>query len=56
MLVYVDDILITSDSPQETFNLIGQLKKVFALKDLSEMSYFVGIEASCTTVGDMMLS
>ncbi|GJX27564.1 retrovirus-related pol polyprotein from transposon TNT 1-94 [Tanacetum coccineum] len=43
-LVYVDDVLITSNSEAEIINLKQALDKKFTIKDLRLAKYFVGIE------------
>lgn len=43
ILVYVDDILITGDNHQEIETVVGCLDKQFAIKDLGETNYFLGI-------------
>jgi histone deacetylase 1/2 len=44
VLVYVDDIIVASSSQQATTALMRDLEKDFALKDLGELHYFLGIE------------
>jgi histone deacetylase 1/2 len=44
MLVYVDDIIVTSSSAEAVTALLKDLRADFALKDLGELSYFLGIE------------
>lgn len=44
VLVYVDDIIVASSSPEATKALLAELQKEFALKDLGELHYFLGIE------------
>lgn len=44
LLVYVDDIIVASSSQQATAALLHDLKGGFALKDLGQLSYFLGIE------------
>jgi len=44
LLIYVDDIIVTSSSPDAVDALIQDLKKDFALKDLGDLHYFLGIE------------
>lgn len=44
MLVYVDDIIIVSSSEKATEILIRKLENEFAIKDLGNLSYFLGIE------------
>jgi len=44
MLIYVDDIIVTSSCPEAVTALLQDLKQDFALKDLGELNYFLGIE------------
>jgi hypothetical protein len=44
ILVYVDDIIVVSSSEEATSMLLHNLEKDFALKDLGELHYFLGIE------------
>jgi hypothetical protein len=44
ILVYVDDIIVVSSSEEATSTLLCNLEKDFALKDLGELHYFLGIE------------
>jgi histone deacetylase 1/2 len=44
LLVYVDDIIVVSSSSRAVEALLADLKRDFALKDLGELSYFLGIE------------
>jgi histone deacetylase 1/2 len=44
VLVYVDDIVVASSSPDATEALLRDLQKEFALKDLGDLHYFMGIE------------
>lgn len=44
MLIYVDDIIVTSSSREAVTALLACLKEDFALKDLSKLHYFLGIE------------
>lgn len=46
MLIYVDDIIIISSAETATSRLISQLQKDFAIKDLGDLTYFLGIEIS----------
>lgn len=45
-MIYVDDILITGPNSAELEQFILEFSKVFALKDLGKLSYFLGIEVS----------
>ncbi|XP_030494683.2 uncharacterized mitochondrial protein AtMg00810-like [Cannabis sativa] len=47
LLVYVDDILINVSNTR----LISNLNKVFSLKDLGPIHYFLGVEIYCDTTG-----
>jgi hypothetical protein len=44
LLVHVDDIIVTSSSPAAIDALLSDLKSDFALKDLGNLNYFLGIE------------
>jgi histone deacetylase 1/2 len=44
VLVYVDDIIVLSSTPEATAGLLRSLKKDFALKDLGELHYFLVME------------
>jgi histone deacetylase 1/2 len=43
LLVYVDDILVTSNDQNFVHCLISQLQVEFAIKDLGQLTYFLGI-------------
>jgi histone deacetylase 1/2 len=44
LLVYVDDIIVVSSTSAAIDRLIHQLRSSFALKDLGQLHYFLGIE------------
>jgi hypothetical protein len=44
MLIYVDDIIVSSSSQDATDALLQALSKEFALKDLGQLHYFLGLE------------
>ena len=46
MLVYVDDIIVTGDNHLEIEQLIYNLGNAFALKDLRQLNFFLGIEVT----------
>lgn len=56
MLVYVDDIIITWNSGQLIQHLISQLHSNFALKQLGELDYFLGIEVKHIKDGSLLLT
>jgi histone deacetylase 1/2 len=43
LLIYVDDIIVTSSSETAVIALLRNLRGEFALKDLGELHYFLGI-------------
>ena len=51
ILVYVDDIIITGSSPSMIQQVIQNMHQAFALKDLGELHYFLGIEVSKSSQG-----
>jgi histone deacetylase 1/2 len=55
ILVYVDDIIVASSSQTVTNALLKHLERDFAIKDLGDLYYFLGIEVK--KVGsDLLLS
>ena len=44
VLIYVDDIIVTSSSDEAITGLLKDLSTEFALKDLGDLHYFLGIE------------
>lgn len=55
LLAYVDDIILTSSSNVELKQLITLLNKEFALKDLGDLHYFLGIHVTRPTSGQLHL-
>jgi hypothetical protein len=55
VLVYVDNIIIASSSKVATTALLRALESYFALKDLGELLFFLGIEVNKISNG-MLLS
>lgn len=55
-LVYVDDILIAGNDQHAITNLIQNLNKEFALEDLGELNYFLGIQVSSFPNASLHLS
>ena len=51
MLIYVDDIIIASSSQAATNALLNDLRSEFALKDLGDLHYFLGIEVQKVSDG-----
>ena len=46
VLIYVDDIIVTSSSDEAISGLLKDLKSEFALKDLGDLHFFLGIEVN----------
>jgi hypothetical protein len=51
LLVYVDDIIVTSNNMETIQTIITKLQADFAIKDLGSLSYFLGIQASRDSTG-----
>jgi histone deacetylase 1/2 len=51
MLIYVDDIIVTSSSDHAITCLLRDLNENFAIKDLGDLHYFLGIEVKRTPNG-----
>ncbi|XP_020678236.1 uncharacterized protein LOC110096559 [Dendrobium catenatum] len=51
MLVYVDDILLTGNSPTETHKLLSNLHSSFQMRNLGSLSQFLGIQTTKTENG-----
>ena len=51
VLVYVDDIIVASSTEKATTALLKDLNKEFALKDLGDLHYFLGIEVTKVSNG-----
>lgn len=56
MLVYVDDIILTGNNNDRFKLFIDQLSTRFSLKDLGNLSYFLGMEALRTSKGLLLHS
>jgi hypothetical protein len=55
VLVYVDDIIVVSSSQDTTNALLKNLERDFALKDLRELHYFLGIEVTKIKEGILLM-
>ncbi|XP_026452229.1 uncharacterized protein LOC113352646 [Papaver somniferum] len=51
ILIYVDDILITVNCPFTIHSLITSMNNEFAIKDLGELHFFLGIQHTHTSDG-----
>lgn len=51
LLVYVDDVILTGNSPIEITTIKQLLHQQFRIKDLGKLKYFLGLEVSRTSKG-----
>ncbi|KAH9687366.1 retrovirus-related pol polyprotein from transposon RE1 [Citrus sinensis] len=51
VLIYVDDILINGSNNKLVEEVIDRLGSVFALKDLGDFNYFLGLEVTSSAAG-----
>ena len=51
VLIYVDDIIVTSSSNDAVTALLKDLNSEFALKDLGDLHFFLGIEVKINRQG-----
>jgi hypothetical protein len=56
VLLYVDDIIITSSDSTATNNLLIRMKFDFGVKDLGDLNFFLGIEVSLIPYGIFFVS
>lgn len=49
--VYVDDIILTGNNKESIAKFVTRLHKEFAIKDLGQLSYFLGLEVLYTSTG-----
>nr|AAT85031.1 putative polyprotein [Oryza sativa Japonica Group]ABF96679.1 retrotransposon protein, putative, Ty1-copia subclass [Oryza sativa Japonica Group] len=54
LLIYVDDIIVVSSRKEAVSALLQDLQKEFALKDLGDLHYFLGIEVTKIPGGILM--
>jgi len=50
-MIYVDDMVVTRNDPEERKNLQNYLSKEFKMTDLGPLKYFLGIEVSRSKKG-----
>ncbi|KAM0038591.1 putative RNA-directed DNA polymerase [Helianthus debilis subsp. tardiflorus] len=55
MLVYVDDIILTGNNNRAIDHVVGSLGQTFAIQDMGQLSYFLGIEV-VRSGSDLILS
>jgi histone deacetylase 1/2 len=56
VLIYVDDILITGSAPHLIQDVIHKLNVQFALKQMGQVDYFLGIEVHHLSSGALLLN
>ena len=56
LLVYVDDILITSGNKDVIKVVVSQLNNQFALKDLGPVNFYLSFEVIKTDRGDYLIN
>ena len=54
ILIYVDDIIVASSKQEAVSALLKNLQEEFALKDLGNLHYFLGIEVNKTQNGILL--
>ncbi|XP_013634771.1 PREDICTED: uncharacterized mitochondrial protein AtMg00810-like [Brassica oleracea var. oleracea] len=54
MLVYVDDLIVTGNSSSHMSQFIASLSQRFSLKDLDDLSFFLGIEVMRSSKGMLL--
>ncbi|KAI5322358.1 hypothetical protein L3X38_031430 [Prunus dulcis] len=56
LLLYVDDIIITGSSSTLVQSVIDDLGQVFDMKDIGQLTYFLGLEVSYQSNGDLFVN
>ena len=56
ILIYVDDFIVTGNNEHEINSLVKQLNHEFSIKDLGNLSYFLGIEVTRISKSEIHLS
>nr|XP_020158154.1 uncharacterized mitochondrial protein AtMg00810-like [Aegilops tauschii subsp. strangulata] len=56
LLVYMDDIVLVSSSPAAADSLVTVLGRDFAVKDLGQLHFFLGIEVAHQSHGSLALT
>ena len=51
LIIYVDDMIVTGNDPEERRRLQDHLAREFEMKDLGPLKYFLGIEVSRSKKG-----
>ena len=56
LIVYVDDMVVTGNDPDEKKALQSYLSSEFEMKELDHLKYFLGIEVSRSDKGNFLVS
>ncbi|CAL2238107.1 unnamed protein product [Prunus armeniaca] len=56
LLIYVDDIIVTSSSSTLVQSIITDLGEAFDMKDMGKLNYFLGLEISYLSNGDIFVN
>ncbi|KAI5344250.1 hypothetical protein L3X38_012127 [Prunus dulcis] len=56
LLLYVDDIIITGSSDQLIQRVVTDLNEVFEMKDMGQLTFFLGLQISYNSSGDIFVS
>lgn len=56
LLLYVDDIILTGSNSSKVQNVITELSKVFKLKDMGKLTYFLGFQIHYNANGDIFVN
>ncbi|KAM2711345.1 hypothetical protein EV1_031472 [Malus domestica] len=56
LLLYVDDIIITGSDSQLIQSMIIALSEVFDLTDMGKLAYFLGLQVTYKTNGDLFIN
>lgn len=51
LLIYVDEILVTGNNDASIASFIASLGRLFSMKDLGPLNYFLGMEVTRTSTG-----
>lgn len=54
LLAYVNYMILTSSSQSAVTQLIASLSRAFPLKDLDQLSYFLGVELNYLPTGILL--
>ncbi|KAM1595278.1 hypothetical protein ACFX10_001586 [Malus domestica] len=56
LLLYVDDIILTGSNPLKIQKVIQELSEVFKLKDMGQLTYFLGLQVQYNADGSVFVN